>query len=314
MNNEEAPLVLHELDLHRYVTDMISSLESYVYTKNRIDLYHKEGIGLGIALEEKERDDENYSSLHVDRPVSSEICVSRTSKTISAEQYLKSQDKRTINRQNLYSRLFKSYEDAQQWQQERTLIQNEQPSSGTDSKPDESEGKSSSSIDDEKPSKGSPSSDPSSHALAQSSNTQDFNPSPVSYEIGEEEEEEALKDASWAYKLSYRIRLFLWSNYIDHILFVHLEKMKDGSYHLKTPKLQDFGILRLLEASLLSRSLQIVAILIVVNFIMNDNLISLFIVLSVFCFSILDNPLASSRFWKFLMSYVLTIISLKFLY
>ena len=64
---------------------MISSLESYVYTKNRIDLYHKEGIGLGLALDEKERDDENFSSLHVDRPVSSEVCVSRTSKTISAE-------------------------------------------------------------------------------------------------------------------------------------------------------------------------------------------------------------------------------------
>ena len=47
---------------------------------------------------------------------------------------------------------------------------------------------------------------------------------------------------------------------------------------------------------------------------MNANLISLFIMLTVFGFQILENPLASTRFWKFIMSYVLTIISLKFLY
>jgi len=78
--------------------------------------------------------------------------------------------------------------------------------------------------------------------------------------------------------------------------------------------LQEYGILRLLEASFLSRSYSLVILAIVFNFIMNANLISLFIMLTVFGFQILENPLASTRFWKFIMSYVLTIISLKFLY
>jgi piezo-type mechanosensitive ion channel component 1/2 len=53
---------------------------------------------------------------------------------------------------------------------------------------------------------------------------------------------------------------------------------------------------------------------IVFNFVMNANLISLFIVLMVFGYSILENPIATSRFWKFFMTYMLTVISLKFLY
>jgi hypothetical protein len=114
--------------------------------------------------------------------------------------------------------------------------------------------------------------------------------------------------------MNYQIRLYLWTNYVDHILFMHLEKTKDEFYLLRKPSLRDYGILRLLEASLSSRSSQLVYIAIVFNFIMNGNLISLFIVVTVMGFSILNNPLPSSKFWKFLMSYMLTIISLKFLY
>ena len=50
------------------------------------------------------------------------------------------------------------------------------------------------------------------------------------------------------------MRYYLWMNYIDHILFIHLEQTKNGQYRLKKPQLQDYGILRLLEASFLSRS------------------------------------------------------------
>lgn len=45
---------LDEQLLTKYVNQLTKSLESYVYTKNRIDLYHKEGIGLAIALDERE--------------------------------------------------------------------------------------------------------------------------------------------------------------------------------------------------------------------------------------------------------------------
>ncbi len=57
---------LDEETLTNYVNDMTKSIESYVFTKNRIDLYYKDGIGLGIALDEKEKIDdfEKYSVLY----------------------------------------------------------------------------------------------------------------------------------------------------------------------------------------------------------------------------------------------------------
>lgn len=57
---------LDEDTLTNYVNDMTKSIESYVFTKNRIDLYYKDGIGLGIALDDKEKIDdfEKHSVLY----------------------------------------------------------------------------------------------------------------------------------------------------------------------------------------------------------------------------------------------------------
>lgn len=49
---------LDETTFSDYVNELIVSLEGYVYTKNRFDLYHKEGVGLQIALDEGEMDEE----------------------------------------------------------------------------------------------------------------------------------------------------------------------------------------------------------------------------------------------------------------
>ena len=59
---------------------------------------------------------------------------------------------------------------------------------------------------------------------------------------------------TWAQKINYDIRLHLWMNYVDHILFIHLERTKQGTFRLKQPRLEDYGIFRLAEASILSRS------------------------------------------------------------
>ena len=69
---------------------MTKSIESYVFTKNRIDLYYKDGIGLGIALDEKEKIDdyEKHSVLYEE--AFDQDGLSKTSKTKSREQYLKS--------------------------------------------------------------------------------------------------------------------------------------------------------------------------------------------------------------------------------
>ena len=84
---------LREFDeeaLTKYVNELIASLSSYIYTKNRIDLYHKEGVGLSIALDENELDCEHFTSLYY-QDYRSDGC-SKTSKTKSAEEYLKSQN------------------------------------------------------------------------------------------------------------------------------------------------------------------------------------------------------------------------------
>ena len=55
---------LDEQLLTKYVNQLTKSLESYVYTKNRIELYHKEGVGLAIALDERDQDPEEQSHLY----------------------------------------------------------------------------------------------------------------------------------------------------------------------------------------------------------------------------------------------------------
>jgi hypothetical protein len=48
-----------EDSLKTYVKKMIEHLEKVVLIKNRIDLYHKEGVGLTIALNENHFDEQH---------------------------------------------------------------------------------------------------------------------------------------------------------------------------------------------------------------------------------------------------------------
>ena len=48
--------------LEKYVTVLIKSLNSYIYTKNRIGLYNKQGIGLGIAIDEHDAENDGAGS------------------------------------------------------------------------------------------------------------------------------------------------------------------------------------------------------------------------------------------------------------
>lgn len=73
---------LNEESLTAYLNGMCKNLEKYVYTKNRIDLYNKEGIGLAIALDKKDiEQQEEYQSLYY--PVHNSEGASKTSKTQS---------------------------------------------------------------------------------------------------------------------------------------------------------------------------------------------------------------------------------------
>jgi len=69
-----------------------------------------------------------------------------------------------------------------------------------------------------------------------------------------------------------------------------------------------------MEAYLLTNSYALVIIAMTLNFLWNADLISLSIVLCLLLYSILENPLPSMKFYKFLMAYVLVIVSIKFVY
>lgn len=89
---------------------LLNNLESFIYTKNRIDLYNKESIGLNIALknedieDDRTRDDKTKNKESIDGD--NDYLVknyrgdgySLTSKTRTADDYLKNQDRLTINR------------------------------------------------------------------------------------------------------------------------------------------------------------------------------------------------------------------------
>jgi hypothetical protein len=80
------------------------------------------------------------------------------------------------------------------------------------------------------------------------------------------------------------------------------------------PKLQDYGIFVLLEAYILTNSFLIIILCMTLNFLWNADIIALSIVLFFFLYCILENPLPTMKFYKFMMGYVLVIISIKFVY
>ena len=59
--------------------------------------------------------------------------VSKSSKTQSAEEYLRMQNQQTINRQNLYKKLFKSFDDARFVEHEKALQNGNQDSGSASS-------------------------------------------------------------------------------------------------------------------------------------------------------------------------------------
>lgn len=143
---------------------------------------------------------------------------------------------------------------------------------------------------------------------------QDANPTPASYDFTEEELQVETKDMGVMVKTYFYIRLFLW-NRIDHIQFIRIKYKKEhDQFRLVIPKLQDYGVFILIQAYILTHSYSLLIIATTLNFLWNSDVISLTIVLSLLLYSILENPLPSMKFYKYLMGYVLVIISIKFVY
>ena len=79
---------INEEKLEKLIYELITYLEGYIYTKNRIDLYKKEGLGLMIALDENDHEDmddvEKHSDLY-EQDYRSIDGISKTSRTKTAE-------------------------------------------------------------------------------------------------------------------------------------------------------------------------------------------------------------------------------------
>lgn len=71
---------------------------------------------------------------------------------------------------------------------------------------------------------------------------------------------------------------------------------------------------RLIGGCILSQSRAICFLMIFINFVLNANIISLVLPLSVLLYGIIDSPVPNVKYWKGLMLYVLTVIGMKFLY
>jgi hypothetical protein len=80
------------------------------------------------------------------------------------------------------------------------------------------------------------------------------------------------------------------------------------------PELKDYGVFRLVEAWFLTYSFTFVVMAVFFNFLWNADLISLFIVISFLCYAMFENPIPSISFYKFIMAFVLIVVSVKFFY
>ena len=73
-------------------------------------------------------------------------------------------------------------------------------------------------------------------------------------------------------------------------------------------------ILRLLSNCILSQSQNISYLVLFINFILSPNILSLLPALSALLYALLDFPVASIKYWKILMGYMLITVAAKFIY
>lgn len=109
--------------------------------------------------------------------------------------------------------------------------------------------------------------------------------------------------------MNFYLRSYLWRTFVNKQIFYSLtQKNTEQSSLYKMP------FLRLLSNCILSQSLNICYIVLFANFIFSPNLISLIPALSALLYALLDFPVASIKYWKILMVYMLIIVSAKFIY
>lgn len=96
----------------------------------------------------------------------------------------------------------------------------------------------------------------------------------------------------------------MWKRLADPLLLLTASGKNQG----KISTLRLFGI------CLLSQSQNICYAAFFLNFALGPNLLSLVLPLTALFYALLDSPVPSTRYWKMLMLYVLSVVALKFFY
>jgi len=69
-----------------------------------------------------------------------------------------------------------------------------------------------------------------------------------------------------------------------------------------------------MQATIISQTENICFAIMFINFAFNANLISVFLPISALFYAMLENPKPSHRYWRFVTTYMLVVISMKFIY
>jgi hypothetical protein len=116
------------------------------------------------------------------------------------------------------------------------------------------------------------------------------------------------------------LRSYLWTKYINKLLFYSLipahQSTDDPSTGESTAKisLYNLPLVKLIGYCFLSQSKSICYFSLFLNFILNADLISLMLPLSVLFYALLNQPMPHVNYWKGLMVYNLVVIFIKFFY
>ena len=119
------------------------------------------------------------------------------------------------------------------------------------------------------------------------------------------------RNNNWLVKLNRYVRKQLWERMVDHQLcYSILGNWSEG------PKesLYTISLIRIIGCSILSQSSKLCILMMILNFVINADLLSLFLALTTFTYSFISIPIPPKGYWKMVIGYKLAVIALKCVY
>ncbi|TNV87609.1 hypothetical protein FGO68_gene11570 [Halteria grandinella] len=115
-----------------------------------------------------------------------------------------------------------------------------------------------------------------------------------------------LHQTGWI-KFQFMLREYLWDHLIDQSLFMSLSKQTSQSIYT-------IDFTTLLSKALLSQSINMAYFSFFLTYLLNADLLSLFLPLSALLYALLTHPIPTKGYWKLVQYYQLTVFVAKFFY